>query len=137
MKTGLALIVFLSLFVGISGVYAQNRREAQPVKPLNNPIYSTNNYKHPQAAAAARSWESKPSVGVTSPVRMETQLTNYKHQMPNKRPVGGVVVPHTPSTSVADRNYKIQRLSAPQRSADPGEYYVEQAAKAVKDTLID
>ncbi|WP_018619862.1 hypothetical protein [Spirosoma luteum] len=137
MKTGLFLIVFLSLFVGVTGVYSQNRRDAQPVKPLNNPFYSSSNYKHPQAAAAARSWESKPAVGVSRPVSTETQLVNYKHQMPNKKPVGGVVIPHTPSTNLADRNYKIQRLSVPQRSADPREYYVEQVAKAAKDTLID
>lgn len=137
MKTGLFLIVFLSLFVGLTGVYSQNRRDVQPVKPLNNPFYSSNNYKHPQAAAAARSWESKPAVGVSSPVSTETQLANYKHQMPNKKPVGGVVIPHTPSTSLADRNHKIQRLSVPQRSVDPTQYYVGQAANVAKDTLID
>jgi hypothetical protein len=137
MKTELFLIVFLSLFVGITGVYSQNRRDVQPVKPLNNPLFSPHNYKHPQAAAAARSWENKPGLGVNSPVSTETQLANYKRQMPNKKPVGGVVIPHTPSTSLADRNYKIQRLSVPQRSTNPGEYYVEQPAKVVKDTLVD
>ncbi len=137
MKTAPLLIVFLSLLAGVTGVYAQSRRDVQSVKPLNNPLYSSHNYKHPQAAAAARSWENKSAVGVSSPVATETQLANYKHQMPNRKPVGGIVVPHTPSTNLADRNYKIQRLSVPRRSVDPTQYYVEQAAKVAKDTLVD
>ena len=83
-------------------------------KLRNDPTYSPNNYKHANKAAAARTWEANSGIAVQSPTALadQTGLTNtanYKRQLPGQAPVGGVTVGHTPSTNVADRNYKIQR----------------------------
>ena len=80
-------------------------------KLRNDPTYSTHNYKHPNKAATARKWEANSGVTVQTPTPGETSLANYKRQVPNQAPVGGVTVSHTPSTDVADRNYKMQRPS--------------------------
>ncbi|MFD2933912.1 hypothetical protein [Spirosoma flavum] len=94
-------------------------------KPLNNPLYSTHNYKHPNQAAAARRWENKAGIDVKQPALSDTRLANYKNQMPNTKPVGGVTIDHTPSASLADRNYKIQRVNQPKSSVPVNEYYVK------------
>ncbi|GAB3643477.1 hypothetical protein [Spirosoma arcticum] len=78
-------------------------------KSRNDPTYSTHNYKHANKAAAARKWQGNSGVVVKQPTSGETDLANYKRQVPNQAPVGGVTVGHTPSTDVADRNYKMQR----------------------------
>jgi hypothetical protein len=74
----------------------------------NDPTYSTSNYKHPNKAQAARRVSTKQTVSVTAPSVGDAQLANYKRQTPNQTPSGGITVDHTPSTSLADRNYKIQ-----------------------------
>ena len=78
-------------------------------KLRNDPTYSTHNYKHANKAAAARKWEGNSGVAVEQPAPGQANLANYKRQAPNQVPVGGVTVSHTPSTDVADRNYKRQR----------------------------
>ena len=80
----------------------------------NDPTYSTRNYKHANKAATARTWEAKSGVLVLPPAATasrpgQANVANYKRQAPNQTPVGGVMVNHTPSTDVVDRNYKIQR----------------------------
>lgn len=104
---------------------SQDDRTGKMRKPLNNPMYSTHNYKHPHMAAAARSWEAKKGVAVKPAKLSDAQLANYKKQMPMAQPVGGITVGHTPSTNVADRNYKIQRLSEPQPLQSGSEYYIK------------
>lgn len=78
-------------------------------KLRNDPTYSTHNYKHANKAATARKWEANSGVAVQPPASGQSNVANYKRQAPNQTPVGGVTVSHTPSTDVADRNYKIQR----------------------------
>ncbi len=107
------------LLTGISFIAISEQAFAQDNgvrKPLNNPMYSTHNYKHPNMAAAARRSESKAGVSVRQPAPSDARLANYKNQMPNRPPVGGVAVDHTPSENLADRNYKIQRVSQPKSS---------------------
>ncbi|GAB3794457.1 hypothetical protein GCM10028819_08170 [Spirosoma humi] len=94
-------------------------------KPLNNPMYSTHNYKHPHMAAAARRQESKAGIVVQQPGSTDTRFANYKNQMPNQQPSGGIQVDHTPSASLANRNYKIQRVSEPKPIVLMDEYYVK------------
>lgn len=94
-------------------------------KPLNNPMYSTHNYKHPNMAAAARRQESKAGVAVQQPVATDARFANYKNQMPNQQPAGGIQIDHTPSASLADRNYKVQRVSEPRPSVSTDDYYVK------------
>lgn len=77
-------------------------------KLRNDPTYSTRNYKHANKADSARKWENKKGVAVKPPKPDESTVANYKRQVP-QAPVGGVTVDYTPSTNVADRNYKIQR----------------------------
>lgn len=89
-------------------------------KLRNDPTYSTHNYKHANKAAAARKWEDNPGVVVKQPASGETNLANYKRQVPNQVPVGGITVGHTPSTDVADRNYKMQRPSQSTSSSGTG-----------------
>ena len=78
-------------------------------KLRHDPTYSTHNYKHANKAATARQWEANSGVAVQPPKPGETNLANYKRQVPNQAPVAGITVSHTPSTNVADRNYKMQR----------------------------
>ncbi|UHG94325.1 hypothetical protein [Spirosoma oryzicola] len=71
--------------------------------------YSTHNYKHPNKAATARQWAAKKGIAVNAPTLSQGPAVSYKHQAPGAKPVGGMVVPHTPESDVALRNYKIQR----------------------------
>lgn len=105
-------------------------------KPLNNPMYSTHNYKHPNMAAAARLSENKTGVAVQQPTPTDARMANYKNQMPNRQPAGGVTVDHTPAMSLADRNYKIQRVSEPPTSESTGEYYVRKRSKDSTGTTV-
>lgn len=105
MKTIQSYIIALGFLALATQVSGQDKQS----KLRNDPTYSTHNYKHPNKAATARQWESKSGVVVEQPQSGNANLANYKRQVPNQAPVGGVTVDHTPSTDVADRNYKIQR----------------------------
>ncbi len=120
-----------SLLLGMQA-YAQTEPGTPTRKPLNNPMYSTHNYKHPQLAAAARQWEAKKGVAVKQPGAVE--LANYKRQMPVAQPVGGITVPHTPSVSLADRNYKDQRVRET-KVIDTKEYYSESEQRKNDKTM--
>ncbi|MBD2754210.1 hypothetical protein [Spirosoma validum] len=122
MKVSLLLITGIGLLAVAGLVYGQDDGTR---KPLNNPMYSTHNYKHPNLAAAARRWENKKGVAVKKPAPNDAQLANYKTQMPIAQPVGGITIEHTQSVSLPDRNYKIQRLREPQPLGPPSEYYVK------------
>lgn len=74
----------------------------------NDPMYSTHNYKHPNKAAEAARWTSKQGMPVAAPGHGTPGLANYKQPRPETSPTGGIEVPHTPSTSLAERNYKSQ-----------------------------
>lgn len=104
MKTFIFTLGLISLTVLTAS--AQDDRKLR-----KDATYSTHNYKHPNKAATAQRWTADKSLEVTPPSTAVNQLTNYKHQMPGLPPVGGVVLPHTPQTDVASRNYKIQRVS--------------------------
>ncbi|SOD80773.1 hypothetical protein [Spirosoma fluviale] len=127
MKTILSLLVCISLLAMSGQAYSQNGGDK---KPLNNPMYSTHNYKHPNMAAKARSWENKTGVAVQQPTPTDARYANYKNQMPNAQPVGGITVDHTPAASLADRNYKIQRVSEPNAPMPSNEYYVKKRKNA-------
>lgn len=116
---------------------SQNDQGRQSEKPLNNPMYSTSNYKHPNMAAAASRWEKKQGVAVKQPAPSDAQLANYKTQLPTAQPVGGVTVEHTPSMNLADRNYKIQRINEPSTATDAsGGYYVRTKRKNADSSTI-
>lgn len=131
-----SVISFL-ICVGILGPSGHlSAQDAGSRKPLNNPMYSTHNYKHPNLAAAARRWEVKEGVAVKKPNPDEAQLTNYKRQMPIAQPVGGITVEPTTITSLIDRNYKIQRLRAPTPLGPPSEYYIKKEHRKAANTTI-
>lgn len=96
-------------------------------KLRNDPTYSTHNYKHANKAATARRWEDNAGVAVQQPQPGDANVANYKRQTPVQQPVGGVTVEHTPSTNVADRNYKMQRPNQTSNAA-----YYEVARKPSK-----
>ncbi|WP_461146785.1 hypothetical protein [Spirosoma pulveris] len=121
MKTLFSLLVGIGLLAISGQAFSQN---GENKKPLNNPMYSTHNYKHPNMAAKARTWENKAGVAVQQPTPTDARYANYKNQMPNAQPVGGITVDHTPASSLADRNYKIQRVSEPNPVMPSNEYYV-------------
>ncbi|MVM34276.1 hypothetical protein GO755_29870 [Spirosoma sp. HMF4905] len=129
-------IPFLLIGIGLLAVSEQafSQDDGQR-KPLNNPMYSTSNYKHPGMATAARRWESKTGVAVKTTTPADAQLANYKHQVPVAQPIGGITVGHTPSTNLADRNYKIQRISEPQPTYGANEYYVSKRRKNDSTTI--
>lgn len=97
----------------------------------NDPTYSTSNYKHPNKARAARQASTKETVSVTAPTVGDAKLANYKQQRPNQAPAGGITVDHTPSASLADRNYKIQ---VPVREEAVPASAISRRAGAKKDT---
>jgi len=122
MKSILFLLTGISLLALSGQAFSQDNGAR---KPLNNPMYSTHNYKHPNMAAAAWRQESKAGVMVQQPVATDARFANYKNQMPNQQPMGGIQVDHTPSASLADRNYKVQRVSEPKPAVPMDEYYVK------------
>ena len=85
----------------------------------NDPTYSTHNYKHPNKAAAAAKWANKPGIEVTAPGYDPQRVANYKQPKSGTSPAVGIAVPHTPSTSLADRNYKIQRVGTARPASEP------------------
>lgn len=110
MKTYL-VITALSLLTVLSASAQDDAKVRRDV------TYSTHNYKHPNKAAAARQWKAQEGVTVAAPALKRGPAVSYKHQAPGAKPAGGVVVPHTPETDVAVRNYKIQRVREPRSSA--------------------
>lgn len=85
-------------------------------KMHHDATYSTHNYKHPNKVDSARKWDANPGVAVQSPIVPahrpgESNLTDYKRQVPNQAPVGGITVNYTSPADVANRNYKMQRSS--------------------------
>lgn len=105
MKTIDSCVVAVCLLALVGQAYGQDDRS----KLRHDPTYSTHNYKHANKAATARRWEANSGVAVQPPKSGETNLANYKRQVPGQAPAGGVTVSHTPLTDVADRNYKMQR----------------------------
>lgn len=125
-ETAMKSFVFLLAGISLTALSEQAFSQVDGArKPLNNPMYSSHNYKHPQMAAAARRQETKTGVAVQQPTPGEARLANYKNQMPSRQPVGGVTVDHTPSASLADRNYKIQRVSEPTPTMPSADYLVK------------
>ncbi|QIP15166.1 hypothetical protein G8759_22345 [Spirosoma aureum] len=101
------------LIAALSGLSLITASAQDDNKVRNDHTYSTHNYKHANKAATARQWENKSGASVRAPGLGTAPLANYKHQVPGAVPTGGVVLPHTPETDVALRNYKIQRVSLP------------------------
>ncbi|GAB4013765.1 hypothetical protein EXU85_12945 [Spirosoma sp. KCTC 42546] len=130
------LVTFLLVGIGLVAMSEQAfSQDDGERKPLNNPMYSTGNYKHPNMAAAARRWETKEGVAVKKPTPGDAQVANYKSQMPTLQPVGGITVGHTPSTNLADRNYKIQRVSEPTPDKTETGYYVKKQQRKTEMTI--
>ncbi|QIP14094.1 hypothetical protein G8759_16450 [Spirosoma aureum] len=111
MKIEFILLTGLGLLALAGQTHAQNDRKLR-----NDPTYSTHNYKHPNKAATARRWEEKTGVAVQQPAPGDVRLADYKKGLPNAEPVGGITVDHTPSVTLAERNYKIQRVGEPANS---------------------
>lgn len=109
MKAIASYLVALGTLMMVEQAYGQDNSAGGKLR--NDPTYSSHNYKHPNKAATAQKWESNRGVVVKAPVTGGVNVANYKHQTPNQVPAGGVTVYHTPSTDVADRNYKMQRPS--------------------------
>ena len=136
MKSFTFLLAGFCLLAVAEEARSQDKRPAPVSKPLYNPMYSTHNYKHPGMAAAARSWQPKNSVLVEKPKAGDAQLANYKKQMPVTQPVGGITVGHTPTTNLADRNYKIQRLSEPKPFESGNEYYIDRKQRKADSVAV-
>lgn len=131
MKSIAFLLVGVSILAASGQAFSQDDGQR---KPLNNPMYSTGNYKHPNMAAAASRWENKKGVAVKTTTPTDGQLANYKRQVPFTQPIGGITVGHVPSNNLADRNYKIQRISEPQNQA-ANDYYVSKQRKKDSTTI--
>jgi hypothetical protein len=85
----------------------------------NDPTYSTHNYKHPNKAAAAATWANKKGVRVAAPGYDPQRVVNYKQPKSGASPTVGIALPHTPSASLADRNYKIQGVNSSRPASQP------------------
>lgn len=75
----------------------------------NDPTYSVHNYKHANKVAAVKGRALEPGITVNSPKPGVAHFANYKMSVTNQTPVGGIVLPHTPDTNLAGRNYKMSR----------------------------
>lgn len=87
-----------------------NTSAQDDAKVRRDVTYSSHNYKQPNKVAVARQWETKKGVLVNTPTPSKGPAVSYKNQVPGRKPVGGVVMTHTPVLDVAVRNYKIQRV---------------------------
>ncbi len=103
MKTLLTLLTGFGLWAG-----SPARTHAQ-----TDPTQSARNYKHANKAAAARAQETDRGVRVMPPAQSGAGFASYKDQTPAQRPVGGVVVRHTPNEALANRNYKARTTGQP------------------------
>lgn len=110
----------LSLLAYSEQSYAQQNQDKDQQLFRADPTWSTHNYKHANKAAAARRWEAKSGIAVEQTVSDRSSLANYKRQIPNQQPAGGITIDHTPSASLADRNYKIQRVAEPDGTLNEG-----------------
>lgn len=104
MKTLITLLIATTAATLSSCVYAQN----EPIW-RNDPTYSTHNYKHANKVAAVKRRALEPGVVVSFPQPGANRVANYKMPQPGQMPAGGVVLPHTPSSDLANRNYKMPR----------------------------
>lgn len=124
MKSTLFLLVCICLFTTIGSAQAtpeqagkatqsgnkNKQRSKFEVKLRSDPTYSTHNYKHPNKAATARKWSTKSGVPVKHPANAG-RVANYKQPVPGQATTGGIISLHTPSTALANRNYKDQRVN--------------------------
>jgi MFS superfamily sulfate permease-like transporter len=62
---------------------------------------------------------NKEGIRVAAPGYDPQRVANYKQPQSGVSPAVGVAVPHTPSASLADRNYKIQRVNASRPTSQP------------------
>jgi hypothetical protein len=93
-----------------AGLLQQPASAQQPVPPVSrHPMISVHNYKHADKAAQARREQAGRGGAVAAPAPGQTNLANYKRQGVPTRPAGGLTVPHTPDTVLANRNYKQTR----------------------------
>lgn len=98
----------------------------------NDPTYSTHNYKHANKAALARRWEGESGLTIAAPT--DARLADYKKSLPSLPASGGIVVGHRPSVNLADRNYKIQRISEP--AGPTGDRVVKQRKRRSDSTSV-
>ncbi|MCK8493689.1 MULTISPECIES: hypothetical protein [Spirosoma] len=130
MKAAFTVLISLGLLAFAVQTQAQDERKLR-----KDPTYSTHNYKHANKAATARRWESNAGVAVQQPSPADARLADYKKSVPNAQPAGGITVDHTPSMSLADRNYKIQRVSEPNNS-DNNSYVKQRRQKSDSSSVI-
>lgn len=116
-KTFFGVVLGLLTALTVSG---QNQAALQ-----NDQTYSTHNYKHPNKAAAAAKWANKQGVRVAAPGYDPQRVANYKQPKLGAAPAGGIAVPHAPATSLAERNYKIQRVNSPRPVSQPDTQLVD------------
>ena len=112
--------LLLTLLTGL-GLWACNpaHTNAQDMPPAQtDPTQSARNYKHANKAAAAAAQEADRGVRVRVPAVSGAGFASYKNQTPAQRPVGGVVVRHTPNEALANRNYKAQATGQGTRTTD-------------------
>ncbi|GAB3545413.1 hypothetical protein [Spirosoma fluminis] len=134
MKIHVIVVAGLSLLTMAGSAFAQDTPNPEETKLRNDPTYSTSNYKHPNKAATARRWQGSSGVTVGRPVPSTEPLANYKRQVPGQPTGNGIVVNHTPSTDVADRNYKMQRPLRPAAtSTNPDIETKRREQRSIKD----
>ena len=112
MKTYIS--IFALSFLAVLTVSAQDG-----AKLRNDVTYSTHNYKHPNKAAVASKWKQNKGVTVNAPDLSNQQVANYKQPVPGTTPAAGIVVPHTPQVTIAERNYKIPRINISASESKP------------------
>ncbi|MVM32931.1 hypothetical protein GO755_23020 [Spirosoma sp. HMF4905] len=98
-----ALTVLL-ISVSLLPAAVQARSNAEPVKPLNNPIYSVNNYKQPHLTTASTNWNSTEVVWVNKVTASTTPIVNYKSQLAADHPSGSII--YNPHNELINWSYK-------------------------------
>ncbi|MFD2932929.1 hypothetical protein [Spirosoma flavum] len=129
MKALNVLLISMSFLPAAVQAHSNNYPNAESLKPLNNPIYSVNNYKQPNLAAAALRWENKDEVWVKKMTFSDTKLANYKTHLSTTKPVGSVTLPYTPHNNLSNWNYKIPHLNELKSTGSESDLHVKKHHK--------
>ncbi|GAB4028217.1 hypothetical protein [Spirosoma gilvum] len=101
MKTICASLLFASLTAAITPVCLAGPGINQP---LNNPIYSSRNYKQPYSTK----WEDRSSQSINNWAYYNTKLADYKHPVRETDLPIGSIASDAENSVLVNRNYKMQ-----------------------------
>lgn len=101
MKTICASLFFMSLSATLATVCSANPAGKLP---LNNPIYSSRNYKQPYSPK----WQEQSAISGTNQAFYNTRLADYKHLACETNLAIGSLASNVSTSRRSNQNYKTQ-----------------------------